>query len=162
MRLLITHALQLQTVTLDNASNNNTSCETIEHQHNCRLLEWSANENQLPCLEHIVNLANVAVMTHITKIAAIENANAIWEYDLELPGNQVLGGSLDVVAAIRTLTVKIQSSGQCIEYFQKLQLQCKIVTLLKIPLHGNTRWGSAHKMLDGSYKLRQVSTTCSR
>jgi hypothetical protein len=54
-----------------------------------------------------VNLANVAVMAHITKIAAIETANAIWEHDPELPGNRVLGGSLDVVAAIRTLAVKV-------------------------------------------------------
>ena len=59
------------------------------------------------CLEHVVNLANVAVMTHITKIAAIETANAIWEHDPELPGNRVLGGSLDVVAAIHTLAVKV-------------------------------------------------------
>lgn len=55
----------------------------------------------------MVNLANVAVMGHITKIAVIENTNAIWEYDPELPGNRVLGGSLDVVAAIRTLAVKV-------------------------------------------------------
>jgi hypothetical protein len=54
-----------------------------------------------------VNLANVAVMGHITKIAAIENSNAIWEYDPELPSNRVLGGSLDVVAAIRTLAVNV-------------------------------------------------------
>ena len=54
-----------------------------------------------------MNLANVAVMSHITKIAAIETANAIWEHDPELPGNRVLGGSLDVVAAIRTLAVKV-------------------------------------------------------
>jgi hypothetical protein len=46
-------------------------------------------------------------MTHITKIVIIENANAIWEYDPELPGNRVLGGSLDVVAAIRTLAIKV-------------------------------------------------------
>jgi hypothetical protein len=59
------------------------------------------------CLEHVVNLANVAVMGHITKIAVIENANAIWEYDPSLAGNRVLGGSLDVVAAIRTLIVKV-------------------------------------------------------
>jgi hypothetical protein len=61
------------------------------------------------CLEHVVNLANVAIMSHITKIAAIENTNAIWEYDPELPGNRVLGGSLDVVAVIRTLTVKVRN-----------------------------------------------------
>lgn len=123
-----------------------------------------------------MNLANVAVMSHITKIAVIENSNAIWEYDPELVGNRVLGGSLDVVAAIRTLAVKvcttsniyanshsdfmflsqIQASGQRIEYFEKLQLQFKIAIPLKIPLQNNTRWGTAHKMLDRSYKLRQV------
>jgi hypothetical protein len=59
------------------------------------------------CLAHVVNLANVAVMGHITKIAVIENTNAIWEYDPELPGNRVLGGSLDVVAALRTLVIKV-------------------------------------------------------
>jgi hypothetical protein len=62
------------------------------------------------CLEHVVNLANVAVMGHITKIAVIENSNAIWEYDPELPDNRVLGGALDVVAALRTLVVKVFSS----------------------------------------------------
>jgi len=43
------------------------------------------------CLKHVVNLANVTVMTHITKITIIENANAIWEYDPELAGHHVLG-----------------------------------------------------------------------
>ena len=47
--------------------------------------------------------------THIMKIAAIKNANAIWEYNLELPGNWVVGGSLDVVVAIRTLAVKVRA-----------------------------------------------------
>jgi hypothetical protein len=47
------------------------------------------------------------MMAHITKIAAIETTNAIWEHDPELPGNRVLGGSLDVIAAIRTLAVKV-------------------------------------------------------
>jgi hypothetical protein len=55
----------------------------------------------------VVNLANVAVMKHITKIAVIENTNAIWEYDPDFPGNRVLGGSLDVVAALRTLVIKV-------------------------------------------------------
>jgi hypothetical protein len=46
-------------------------------------------------------------MSHITKIAAIENTTAIWEYDPTHPDNMVLGGSLDVIAAIRTLAVKV-------------------------------------------------------
>jgi len=54
-----------------------------------------------------VNIANVAVMGCITKIAAVENANAIWEYDPSLANNRILEGSLDVIAAIRTIAVKV-------------------------------------------------------
>ncbi len=49
-------------------------------------------------------------MAHITKIATVENATAIWEYDPTLEGNRVLGGSLDVIAAIRTLSIKVSVS----------------------------------------------------
>jgi hypothetical protein len=49
------------------------------------------------CLKHVVNLANIAVMGHITKVAVIENTNTIWKYDPGLPDNHVLRGSLDVV-----------------------------------------------------------------
>jgi hypothetical protein len=111
-------------------------------------------------------------MTHITKIAAVETATAIWEYDPSLPDNRVLNGSLDVIAAIWTLAIKvgrisfslsrfsnlpqIQSSGQRIEAFEKLQLECGFQDTLKIPLHSNVRWGTAHRMLSVSYKIRQV------
>jgi len=46
-------------------------------------------------------------MGRIIKIAAIENANAIWEYNPSLPNNHILGGSLDVIAAIHTIAVKV-------------------------------------------------------
>jgi hypothetical protein len=59
------------------------------------------------CLAHVVNLGNVDVMSNITKIAAVENATAIWEYDPTQADNRVLGGSLDVIAAIRTLAIKV-------------------------------------------------------
>ncbi len=36
------------------------------------------------CLKHVVNLANVTIMAYITKIAAVENQMAIWEYDSDL------------------------------------------------------------------------------
>jgi hypothetical protein len=48
-------------------------------------------------------------MGRITQIAAVENATAIWEYDPSLPNNRVLGGSLDVIVAIRTIVVKVSS-----------------------------------------------------
>ena len=60
------------------------------------------------CLGHVVNLRNVDVMGQITKIAAVENATAIWEYDPTREDNRVLGGSLDVIAAIRTLAIKVR------------------------------------------------------
>jgi len=46
-------------------------------------------------------------MGDITKIAAVENATAIWEYDPIREDNRILGGSLDVIAAIRTLAIKV-------------------------------------------------------
>jgi hypothetical protein len=60
-------------------------------------------------LGHVINLGNVDVMRQITKTAAVENATAIWEYDPTLNDNRVLGGSLDVIAAIRTLAIKVHT-----------------------------------------------------
>ena len=62
----------------------------------------------------MVNLGNVDVMQRITKIAIVENATAIWEYDPSLADNCVLSGSLDVIAAIRTLAIKVS---MCISSF---------------------------------------------
>ena len=62
------------------------------------------------CLGHVVNLGNVDVMARITKIAAVENATAIWEYDPTQDDNCVLGGSLDIIAAIQTLAIKVSMS----------------------------------------------------
>ena len=52
------------------------------------------------CLAHVINLAIVDVMSHITKVAAVETTAAIWEYDPSLPSNCIINGSLDVIAAI--------------------------------------------------------------
>ena len=59
-------------------------------------------------MAHIINLGNVNVMAEITKFAAIKNATAIWEYDPTQADNHVLGGSLDVIAAIHTLAIKVK------------------------------------------------------
>jgi hypothetical protein len=58
----------------------------------------------------VINLGNVDVMSQITKIAAVENSTAIWEYDPTHADNCVLGGSLDVIAAIHTLAIKVRMS----------------------------------------------------
>ena len=51
-------------------------------------------------------------MTGITKTAVLENATAIWEYDPSRVDNRVLGGSLNVIAAIQTLAIKVSKSVQ--------------------------------------------------
>jgi len=61
------------------------------------------------------------------------------------------------VYCLLTICDKIQASGQRIEYFESTQLHCGFEEALKIPLHSNIRWGTAFKMLDQSYTLRQAS-----
>ena len=51
-------------------------------------------------------------MAEITQIDHIAMMAAIWEFDPTLPMNRVMNNSLDVVAAIHTLAIKIQASGQ--------------------------------------------------
>ena len=106
------------------------------------------------CFGHVVNIANIAVMGRVTQIAAIKNATAIWEYDPSLPGNWILGGSLDVITAIRTIAVKVS-----LPFFTNIKFSYVALRFkhLRIPLHSKVRWGSAHGMLEHSYKLRQVS-----
>ena len=46
-------------------------------------------------------------MVVLTKTATIETMSAIWEYDPTLPGSRMLGDTLDVIAAVRTLAIKV-------------------------------------------------------
>lgn len=150
--------LQLFCVTADNTSNNDSTCDNIENTLYRRgIYTFDASTNRLPCLAHVLNLGIESVMSVITRTAAIETTTAIWEYDPTLPNNRVLGDSLDVVAAIRTLAIKIQASDQRIAYFHRLQTECGFGTPLSIPLHSNVRWGTADGMLAQAYQLRQVS-----
>ena len=59
------------------------------------------------CLGHVINLGNVDLMGHITKIAVVKNVTAIWEYDPICENNRILRGSLDVIMVIRTLAIKV-------------------------------------------------------
>lgn len=59
-------------------------------------------------------------MSHITKIAAVENSTAIWEYNPTRTDNHVLGGSLNVISTIRMLAIKVRMS-----QFQKFTFPCQ-------------------------------------
>ncbi|KAF8993036.1 hypothetical protein BDZ89DRAFT_973135 [Hymenopellis radicata] len=94
----------------------------------------------------------------ITSQAAIATTQAIWEWDPQRPG-QPYSRRLDVLAAIRTLTVKIQASGQRIAYFHALQTELGLKNTLALILHGNTRWGTAYGMVHRAHKLKKVQRT---
>ena len=49
-------------------------------------------------------------MSVVTNTATVKTTSAIWEFDPTLPGNCVLSDSLDIISALRTLTIKIQAS----------------------------------------------------
>lgn len=95
-------------MTADNTSNNDTTCDKIEHVlHRRHIYSFNSDEHRLPCLAHILNLSIIAIMSIISRIAAVETTTAIWEFDPLLTNSRVLGGSLDVVAAVRTLAIKV-------------------------------------------------------
>ena len=95
-------------------------------------------------------------MSVVTKLAHVETTTAIWEFNPTLSQNWVLDNTINVVAVIRTLAIKIQASGQHIAYFERLQKECGIDVTLKIPLHSNVHWGTADGMLARSYDLWTV------
>jgi len=99
---------QLYCITADNASNNDTTCETVKWLlHARRIYSFDPFTCRLFCLVHVVNLGVTNLMAAITKTATVETTSAIWEYDPMLPDNCVLGDSLDVIAAVRTLAIKV-------------------------------------------------------
>ncbi|KAG1771366.1 hypothetical protein EV702DRAFT_977430, partial [Suillus placidus] len=95
-------------ITADNTSNNDTACSTIEAiLHRQHIYSFDTVQHCLPCLAHVVNLGIIAVMSTITRIANVETSTAIWEFDPADPSNWVLGNSLDVVAAVPTIAIKV-------------------------------------------------------
>jgi len=85
------------------------------HMFFCRLQFPPSEDSSCSCLGHVINLGNIDVMSHIMKIAAVENLTAIWEYDPTCSNNCVLGGSLDVIATIHMLSIKVKMF-QCLKF----------------------------------------------
>ena len=127
--------------------------QTLTFQH---IYSFNADQNCLPCLTCVVNLAITDFMNIVMQTAHIETTTAIWEFNPTLPQNWVLGNSLDVIVVIRTLAIKIQALGQRIAYFERLQKECEVNVTLKIPLHSNICWGTVEGMLAQSYDLQTV------
>ena len=50
-------------------------------------------------------------MNIVTKIAAVKTSNAMWEYDPNDPSNNVVGGGMDIMAAIQMIAIKVSYPG---------------------------------------------------
>jgi len=148
----LTNMQQLYCITADNASNNNTTCETVERLlHARRIYSFDPFTCCLFCLAHVVNLGVTNLMAAITKTATVETTSAIWEYDPMLPDNRVLGDSLDVIAAVRTLAIKVCLSFLWLPCWSIIKFTYQIDSVLRPadPIFQNTsrkvwNWSSMH------------------
>ena len=59
------------------------------------------------CLAHVVQLGNVAIMDHLTKLSSVATTQVIWEFNPQHPDNRVLKDAIDVISSLRTLTIKV-------------------------------------------------------
>ena len=124
------------------------------------IYSFNSIQHCLQCLAHELNLAIVNIMAEITWIDHIAITTAIWEFNPMLLSNCVMNNSLDVVAAICTLAIKIQASGQWIAYFEWLQRECSISPLLAIPLQNNTCWGQWTECWDAPINYARYDYIC--
>lgn len=118
--------MQLGHITADNASNNGTTAREVAEVLEARGIEdWDAVSKQLGCVPtaprpracadfclnrcigHVVQLAIEDFMKAVTQVGLVESKQAMWEYDPKASENRVLCGGLDVIAAIRTLAIKV-------------------------------------------------------
>lgn len=94
--------------------------EDVHHDHGH--FDWDASESLLgcelllsrftiltllSCLGHILELAIEAIVTTVTKKSAVETTTAIWEFDPAAPGSLLDGNKADLLAMLRTLSVKV-------------------------------------------------------
>lgn len=116
---------------------------------------FDVSEQHLPCLAHSINLGVVSFVETVTQTGLLESQDAIWQYD---PANaeNLRGGKLDGIAIVRTLVVKVQSSDQRADYLNQCQKLSGAATAIKIPLHGNTRWGTAALMCRKAHNTRKA------
>jgi hypothetical protein len=63
-------------VTSDNASNNRTMNNALKAQLDTEDISWSADENTIPCLAHVINLVVQDIIQHLKFEATTDIDNA--------------------------------------------------------------------------------------
>jgi hypothetical protein len=65
---------RLLAITADNASNNSTLCRTVQSYLAQDNICWSALENSIPCLAHVINLVVQEILQHLKLANPVETA----------------------------------------------------------------------------------------
>ncbi|CAB5370059.1 unnamed protein product [Rhizophagus irregularis] len=130
--------------TTDNASNNDTLMKALEKTCKDRNIEFTAYNNHIRCLAHIINLAAQDALSTL-KVKYVENEN-------ELLNNDEVS---EVVPKLRKLVVKIHASPQRREKFSR---QCEAAHLpdKELVVDVKTRWNSTFEMIERSLELREA------
>ncbi|KAM5541078.1 hypothetical protein V8D89_005389 [Ganoderma adspersum] len=150
------HSKQLRHIMNNNMSNNGTTMKEVQScltRHGV-LSDFNAAQNTLRCFRHIIQLSIEDFMGQITQVAIAENKQAIWDYNPNDP-HSLVNGSIDLIAVIHTLIVKIQVSGQWKQAFEELQIDGTRPLPLALIVHNNTHWGSGFGMTKRVFDLRK-------
>jgi len=67
---------KLLAITCDNASSNKALTQNVEESLGSASIQWSAQENTIPCLAHIINLVVQDIITHLHLAASDADDNA--------------------------------------------------------------------------------------
>jgi hypothetical protein len=66
---------KLLAITCDNASNNSTLTQSVQHKLLEESVTWNATENTVPCLAHVINLVVQDIIHHLKLSDFIEVEN---------------------------------------------------------------------------------------
>jgi len=166
---------KISMITLDNASNNNTSMEKITVELHQLNIPFDEEGNRIWCFPHVVNIAVKAGLKHLTTLP-------LFDPDLDFNADQdtkELPDTLcsdieyynalksDVVSAARRLVTACRASGQCHEDLEDTIIEgnnkggwgeppelLQVVCLLK---DVDTRWSLTFLMIDRVLELNLVS-----
>ena len=72
------------------------------------MIQLTYKDVRCSCISHIIQIGIEGFMGKVTKKAALETAQAIWEYNPK-DADALINGTADIIAKLRTLAVKVSA-----------------------------------------------------
>ncbi|CCG85092.1 protein of unknown function [Taphrina deformans PYCC 5710] len=148
--------LVLGSITTDNASDNRVMAATLSQLLNADGISWSATENHLACMAHIINLAAKQFLTTLKAEAPSRNETYAIEGladELELQKSHVSGVAA-TLWRVRSFVKYICSSPRREASFEDARLYVAQKPVLKLIKDVTTRWNSTYYMVERILRLQ--------